>query len=346
MDAHRYADCDSNGDSHLDAYRYPDGDTHWVSHWTPTVTPTQTPTGSPTRTPTATRTPSPTPTATNTRAAPTATSTRAPLVATATSTSVLTQLPPGQQPPGAGVVSTPGSGEATTAQLVITLYTCPPGFDQYAPDADVEASCVELTDDVPFTLSAPQDETFEESEGVTGAEEEGQVAFDDLESGSYVLTQSLPAGTESSFVFACDSDRRAFFAQNPFVPFAFAGPSGELGILLAEGETLECTWFNVPESVVSILAFDCPGVVVIVAQCVPSTEPVTLEFTSTAVIGELYDVTTDATGVAAIAKAPATYVLEVTDGSACLIDSASFNAEGHLVATGEPFEIRVYQCNS
>ena len=189
-------------------------------------------------------------------------------------------------------------------------------------------------------------EEFQNEEGVTGAEEDGQVAFDELEAGPYVLTQSLPEGTESSFVFACDSDRRAFFAENPFVPFAFAGPSGELGVQLAAGETLECAWFNVPESVVSVLAFDCPGVVVNVAQCVPSTDPVTLKFTSTAELGELYDVTTDAAGVALVAMAPGTYVTEVTAGSVCLIDSASFDVEGHLVVSGEPVEIRVYQCNT
>jgi len=312
---------------------------------TPTNTPTWTPTTNPSWTPTATSTASPSATATNTRVPPTATSTNTRVPPTATSTSVLTQLPPGQQPPGAGVVSTPQGQEATTASLVITLYTCPAGFDQYAPDADVEKSCVEVTDDVRFTLSAPQLEDFQDEDDVTGVSEEGQVAFDELDAGPYLLTQSLPEGTDSSFVFACDSNRRAFFVENPFVPFAFAGPTGELGIVLAAGETLDCDWYNVPESVVSVLAFECPGVVVNVAQCLPATDPVTLELTSAGQLVELYVIETDATGTGRTAIPPGDYTVNVTSAGVCLIDSASFDVQGNLEVTGEePVDIRVYRC--
>jgi hypothetical protein len=233
----------------------------------------------------------------------------------------------------------------TTATLIITKYTCPPGYNQHAPASDVPVDCTELTDNILFSLTTLGEEESVKQIGITGDPNQGTVQFTGVEPGAYLLTESLPEETGSAFVYTCASDRREFVAENPFVPFAYAGPDGELGIVLVAGETLECDWYDVPEAVVSVLAFDCAGLVINVDACEPSATVSTVTFTSTEQGGEIYTLTTNEAGEAAAAMESGAYAIAVDPGPACLIDSEAFDSEGQLVVEeGVPTEVRVYTC--
>ncbi|MEZ4498775.1 MAG: prealbumin-like fold domain-containing protein [Thermomicrobiales bacterium] len=283
-------------------------------------------------------------------------------------TCVFFDLPAGYEPPevsppttgqtplqpisqGNGTIGLPPVDPNTPANLIITKYTCDEGYDVLADDADPALDCDTLTNDILYSLAGISDPNFLPRERITGDDGEGKIEFANLPAGSYLLTETLPEGTIAAFIYTCESDRRDFQQDNPFIPFAFAGPDGRIGVTLEAGETLECDWFDVPEDVlggqVTVTKYTCPGTSVIKAQCTV--------FTGGATIG-LYpvdDVSADpielTTGQDGTATAPAEGVYEVLEIpiTACLIDSDAFDAEGNLVVhEGDDVAVDVYNCGS
>jgi hypothetical protein len=328
---------------------------------TPTDTPTSTPTGTPTDTPTITptgtlsATPTSTVTATSTLSAtpsltPTSTQSTGQQTSPQTSptrppggASTLPVVTPGAQPAGAGIVSTPAPGEPATATLIITKFTCEPSYDVHAAGADPVEDCPERTDNVLFLLAG---EDVEE-QGVTGEDETGIVEFAELEPGGYLLTESFPEETERAFVYTCASDRRAFYEENPFVPFANTGPGGEIGVVLVAGETLECDWFNVPEppTEITVTKYACPGLQVNIAACELQSEAATILLEPVDGEGEAMELTTDDTGSATDDAEPGLYQVSEAQATVCLLDSDAFDNQGNLVVEeGQSIELSVYNC--
>ncbi|MGD9714219.1 MAG: hypothetical protein AB7V46_19480, partial [Thermomicrobiales bacterium] len=251
---------------------------------------------------------------------------------------------------GSGVpsIGLPPVDPNTPASLIITKYTCEPAYDVLAELSDASVDCTELTDEIDFELGSIDDPAFASQSGQTGDDGEGRIAFDNLPAGSYLLTESLPEGTIAAFISTCESDRRDFQQENPFIPFAFAGPDGRIGVTLEPGETLECSWYDVPEEAsggeVTVLKFACPGATVIVAQCTPFTSGATITFTSIEGNDEPVSVTTGPDG-SALANMEGTYAVQELPDTACLVDSDAFDESGNLVvAEGDQIEVRVYNC--
>jgi len=136
------------------------------------------------------------------------------------------------------------SGQSTSGQeaasLTIVAFTCEPGYDPFALDADPARDCSELTDGVPFALTG-DDTDMTRSAGDDG---DGTATFEDLTPGVYRLTGQPPSWGGVAFVHDCASSSRSF-DDAAFFPLAMVGPTGTIGLTLLPGETLECGWYQV-----------------------------------------------------------------------------------------------------
>jgi hypothetical protein len=246
--------------------------------------------------------------------------------------------------------ATAGAGDIverpSVATLVLEKRTCPAGYDLFDPDADIETDCDELIPDVEFALTSLSETGGEAAKQATG--DDGTVTWLNLSAGPYLITETLPEGIHAAFIWTCQSDQRQFQLDNPFTPFAWAGPDGEIGITLTDGETLECAWYDIPSapSTVTILTFECPAATVIIAQCTPAGAGV--EFALNPVggtIGAIIQLTTDETGSATGSGDPGAYTLSQQGSTPCLIDSESIDDQGQIVIDeGADIELRVYNC--
>lgn len=137
--------------------------------------------------------------------------------------------------------------QANPAALAITVRTCPANYDPAAPAADYERDCREPAGDTTFglRLAGSQASGPSASTGTSGdAPQESTVRFSELTPGRYTVTADAPPEIEAAFIGACTSDVRTFDAY-PFAPFAVVGPEGTIAVVLEEGETLACDWYQI-----------------------------------------------------------------------------------------------------
>lgn len=136
------------------------------------------------------------------------------------------------------------SGQSASGQevasLTIAAFTCEPGYDPFALDADPGQECSEPTDGVPFALSGDGTD-MTRSAGDDGS---GTARFEELAPGIYRLTGQPPSWGGVAFVHDCLSSVRSF-DDAAFFPLAMVGPTGTLGLTLLPGEALECGWYQV-----------------------------------------------------------------------------------------------------
>lgn len=232
------------------------------------------------------------------------------------------------------------------ATLTIVKYTCPEAYDPLALEADPEEDCEDLTDGVEFSVIGAQNASLD---GETGDDGEGTVTFDDLRAGSYLLREEYPERTEAAFVWSCESDVRIF--DYPFTPFARIDSTGTIQVSLVAGETLVCSWYNVPspdaegEVDVAISVAQCPAGAVNPSACdEPVGEGVGVSLTLTSGEGEPIDLETDEEGVASGAVPEGEYDIDA-DEAICLGDSDAFTGAGTLeLMAGEPVEIFLGLC--
>lgn len=191
-------------------------------------------------------------------------------------------------------------GEA--GDLTIYKWTCPEGYDVHGANANPPADCTQAADDVTFVLSDTDPSTVD-LQTDTGDSQPGAVYFGGLQPGSYTITETLPEGTESAFVWNCNFLMLTFGGQMPI-------SEGSIFNLLFNGGTLRCDWFNVPgtDNTVTITKWYCPEGVpydedqaYYEQQCTQYHEGV--EFKLTHAEGSTFD-TTDANGQAGWTAVP------------------------------------------
>jgi hypothetical protein len=247
----------------------------------------------------------------------------------------------GGQTGGSAVEPTPDPDAPAT--LIIRNHTCEPGFDVLNPDSDAATDCDELTNDIEFALAAEGEDETETR--ITGDDGEGRVEFAGLEAGSYLLTEALPEDTWLAFIYTCESDQRQFQEENPFAPFAYAGPDGRIGVVLVPGETLECDWHNVPDlqSTVTITSHACEGEVIILSTC--EISPKGVAFTLSPLDeGEPIQLLTAEDGTATT-EAEGVYQLVEEGAEWCFVESEAMDAEGNVtIGPGEQVNVSVYNC--
>jgi hypothetical protein len=244
-----------------------------------------------------------------------------------------------------GQAAGPAPDPDAPATLIITNYTCEPGYDVHGPNSDAIEDCEERTGDIEFALAAEGEDQAESR--VTGADGEGRVEFADLEAGAYLLAETLPEETWLAFISTCQSDQRQFQAENPFLPFAYAGPDGQIGVVLVAGETLKCDWFNVPDKpgTLTLTDYSCPGDMVILSTCEPTSEG--RAYTLTPLDdAEVITLDTGEDGTAVV-EVEGTYEIVEEGFEWCFAESEALDAGGKVtIGPGEQVSVDIYTCGA
>lgn len=255
-------------------------------------------------------------------------------------------LPKPRPSTGNGNTNPNPTGPAT---LTIVKYTCPESYDPLARGANPTRDCDDLTDDVPFSVTNFQGSS---TTGKTGDDGGGTVTFDDLKAGSYLLTETYPDGVHEAFIWSCESDYRTF--DYPFTPFAHIGELGTISIALIAGESVTCTWYNVPSPEkesqstgavdLSITVLECSGQAINANACDPAAAGIDIDLLA-AGSGRDATLTTDADGVALGSLDSGEYDIS-TEASICFSESDLFTENGTLdLTTVNAAEVTLYLCD-
>lgn len=128
--------------------------------------------------------------------------------------------------------------EPTRAEILVTLYACPaPAGDASgyggATFDQLDTTCTEPVNDVPFTLGDVGAAPLKASTGASG---EGAVRFYDLLQADYTLTPSLPSNLSSTAIFCTVDDGD---------PYQKTLENGATRFSDVDGESIACSWFAV-----------------------------------------------------------------------------------------------------
>lgn len=136
--------------------------------------------------------------------------------------------------------------------LTIYKWTCPEGYDVHGANANPPMDCTQATDGVTFVLSDGDPNTAD-LQSDTGDSIPGAVRFDSLQPGNYTVTETLPEGIGSAFVWNCNFLVLTFGGEMPI-------SEGSTFNLPFNGGSLRCDWFNVPgtDNTVTIIKWYCP----------------------------------------------------------------------------------------
>ena len=234
------------------------------------------------------------------------------------------------------------------ASLTINVYTCDDLHDPIDPNQTLVNECALGTDDVSFALDplVPQIGDMMASTGTGGSP--ATVAFSNLVSGDYRLTQQAPDTIALSYIAQCTSNVREF--DYPFTPFAIIEPNGRLNIELLPGEQLACDWYNILVSeqesatTLTVTVYSCSGDVIDPELCdlAPNVD-LRLSGPSAEII-----IATDANGVATF-DGVGTFQIEpvsdLDDRVFCSFLTGSGDAAGTLTLDpASPLTLDAYYC--
>jgi LPXTG-site transpeptidase (sortase) family protein len=139
----------------------------------------------------------------------------------------------------------------------VTIYKwiCPEGFEPNAPGADPASTCTDAMDGVTFTMDRPGKDPLVST---TGDSISSAVAFAGQDAGDYTITESLPQGFASAFVWDCTGGGTGWVHPTPLV----VGTS--LTLTVAAGDAIVCNWYNIPETApdtghLTVIKFTCSG---------------------------------------------------------------------------------------
>lgn len=254
---------------------------------------------------------------------------------------------PKPRPTGNGNTNTPPTGPAT---LTIIKYTCPESYDPLQRNANPVRDCDDLTDGIPFSVANAQGSA---TSGNTGDDGDGTVKFDNLKAGSYLITETYPEGVHEAFVWSCESSYRSY--DYPFTPFAYIGQLGKISIALIAGESVTCTWFNVPSPEspssstgavdLSITVLECTGQAINANACDPAEAGIDVDLFATGGSGSDKTLTTNQSGVALGSVDAGEYDIS-TDSTICFSESDLFTENGTLdLTTVDAADVTLYLCD-
>jgi len=226
-------------------------------------------------------------------------------------------------------------------------FTCPAGYDPYNPEAKPATECDPVKDPVTFSLTAWQKDAKPKTATGTQAKP-NTVKFTAVKAGSYVVTETPPKDQTiaSAFILTCKSSVNGN-NQTSRYPLVFIGADLKLALDIHAGETLTCSWYNVPKGndTVSFVVHECPGKVANPSRCAVATKVHNLEFTQDDESQTVTKASSDATGKGTVTLVPGTYKVSEPGGNVCLVDSDASNDEGDLVITdGDEFDADIYSC--
>ena len=229
------------------------------------------------------------------------------------------------------------------AEITIQKWTCPPGYDVEAFGADPTTDCTEGAVGVEFRLTQPAGPEIVTATGDTLL---SAVHFGSLDPGTYAVTETVPDGVDSVFVWDCvgtDID-----AVHP----APLSVGNVLNIDVAGGDSIVCNWYNVPApegGSLTVTKYSCwTPTFISEVDCEIYEHGASLELFQVAG-GISHGVgTTGPTGTYTWNGLPeGTYQVEEVDHAPCHITMTREDTEGNaLVQTGEETVVMVYNCAS
>ncbi len=227
-------------------------------------------------------------------------------------------------------------------QISIAKWVCPQGYDYTWWNASPLIDCASPGRDVRYTLAGPTG-TYEGS-----TDQNGYLTFGNLQPGSYTLTESLPVGIASSFVWNCLGLSTSSVHPAPLAT------GTTLSVTIGAGDTITCNWMNVPSAPpdtgwLSLTKYTCTtSAYQSEIDCYYGGAGHTFDLQvaqgqtwSTVATG-----TTNAAGQVTFATLPpGTYRLVERTGTPCLIKSSTITTEGYLgVQAGSGTTVKVFNC--
>ena len=188
--------------------------------------------------------------------------------------------------PRPAATATPSPVPARDASIAITKYFCPVGYEGKV-DADV---CPDPAEEIEFTVSLDASEFAVSRE----TDADGRVEFGGLGTGAYTVSEEIP-GDFNRFSVNCFAEPLPGAPEPRQVVFTRYDAAG-VGLELAAGDRVECTWFNIPADVgaptgsIALTVQLCPTAATPTEQCDYYAEP-----GATAVLTGPVRLSTDAT---------------------------------------------------
>ena len=243
-----------------------------------------------------------------------------------------------------------GTPEATPGgygDVTIYKWLCPGGYDPNAPGSDPAASCTEPVNGVTFTMDRPGKDPLQST---TGDSMPGAVSFGGQDAGDYTITESLPDGFASAFVWDCAGGGTGWVHPTPLS----VGTS--LTLTVAGGDMIVCNWYNVPEmdpnyGDMTVYKYVCSGPAYTSDIDCETYEHgmafdlLTWDGSGWAVIDTE---TTNASGTIAWDNLEVgSYAIDELDAEPCHVEMSETDAEGNAVVyPGQETVVKVYNCTA
>jgi len=252
----------------------------------------------------------------------------------------------GPIPPTA--TSTP---EASRADILVTLYSCPPASDDSgtyggATRQDYQDACTETVNDVPFALG---DIGAPPLRANTGASGDGAVRFYDLLAADYTMEPSLPDELSSSAIFCTIGDGD---------PYQKALQNGAATFVDVDGDNISCDWYAVearqtqpagPSGSITVREYLCEAdrseITDWETQCAPGASGSSFTLTPSGDASSL-DGTADANGIHVFRGLnDGFYELTQNDGIWCRAVADRVDSQSRvIVQDGGNTDVVLYQC--
>ncbi len=233
-----------------------------------------------------------------------------------------------------------------SGDITIRKFDCPTDlpapYDPYAPGADPQNDCALASAAYDFVLAPPVGPDMVQT---TGDVVPSGVYFADLAPGDYVVTEDVPPGVHSVFIWNCTGSNIPAVHPTPLS----VGPV--FAVTVAEGDQIVCNWFNVyppDDGSVTVHKYLC-STPVFVSEIDCETYEFGVAFELIRSVDDAsYGVTvTDATGTATWWPVePGVVQLVELEGEACHIEMSQDDGNGNpMVDMGEQTVIDVYNCS-
>ncbi len=231
-------------------------------------------------------------------------------------------------------------------EITVYKYECPEGYDPYAWGANPLVDCDTALNGITFVLDQPDPEVNLQSD--TGDSINGAVYFGGLAPGDYTLSEMVPSGYESVFVWNCVGINTSSVHPKPLS----VGPN--LAFPIAGGDSIECYWYNIPmpqNGWMLVKKFDCTTPTYVSdVNCFTNTtgQAFDLQMWNGSNWMTVQSGTTNASGqVTFMNLDPGDYRLVEPGKTACLMKSSNITSGGNIgVAVNQQTTVYVYNCST
>jgi hypothetical protein len=227
--------------------------------------------------------------------------------------------------------------------IIINKWTCPAGYDIWAPGADPASDCTSKTNGVTFML---RHEGMVDLQTTTGDSIDGAVRWGGLDAGDYTVDEDVPAGTGAILVTCTWYEALGPYVYDTLVP----DDAGVISLSLAEGDDIVCDWFNVPVpddpgGHLTVIKYWCDNAAMIPGSCAIYGGGAGFVVQAASGEGDPVFFVTGSDGTATISLPAGAYTLQESGRAWCYASSADVDGSGYVtVSNGHESVVKVYNC--